>query len=337
MVIGERHDLVTVGDVANEVAARHVFGDYQSRKPQSTLTAQRNDLRLFGQYLGEAGMQTDNLFTTPAAWAGITWGLIEGFKRWSLQQGYAIASINRALSTIKLYVKLAFQAGVLAEGEQRKIKSISGYRGSEGRNIDEKRPITRIPRINAKKSTITHIGKAQARELKQQGNDTPVARRNTLIMCLLLDHGLRVSEVVDLNVSDFHVSDGTFSFYRHKTDRVQQHTMSSATLNAARAYFRNDALAVGPLLRASLKNGELDKSGMSAQALNALVGKLGRAAGLARLSPHDCRHFWASAALRNGSDLASLQHAGGWASPAMPLRYAEERAIANEGIRLDDE
>ncbi|MBK9709763.1 MAG: tyrosine-type recombinase/integrase [Kouleothrix sp.] len=49
---------------------------------------------------------------------------------------------------------------------------------------------------------------------------------------------------------------------------------------------------------------------------------------------HDARHCWASQAIRSGTDIKSLQDAGGWTSPAMPLRYAESAAIANEGVRL---
>jgi hypothetical protein len=36
----------------------------------------------------------------------------------------------------------------------------------------------------------------------------------------------------------------------------------------------------------------------------------------------------------NSTDIKALQTAGGWNSPAMPLRYAEENTIANEGVVL---
>jgi hypothetical protein len=49
--------------------------------------------------------------TTPAAWQSITYGLIETFVRWQLQQGYAIGSINVWLATIKKYCALATKAG----------------------------------------------------------------------------------------------------------------------------------------------------------------------------------------------------------------------------------
>ena len=33
----------------------------------------------------------------------------------------------------------------------------------------------------------------------------------------------------------------------------------------------------------------------------------------------------------------ALQDAGGWASPAMPLRYVEAAKIANQGVLLGEE
>ena len=138
-------------------------------------------------------------------------------------------------------------------------------------------------------------------------------------MCLLLDHGLSVGEVAILTVAGLDLAAGTFTFYRPKVDKVQVHRMTADTLRAALAYLRQDAPAHGAL---------------STRAINARVGELGAAIGLVELSPHDCRHYWATQAIRNGTDIKSLQDAGGWTSPAMPLRYAASAAIANEGVRL---
>jgi hypothetical protein len=38
---------------------------------------------------------------------------------------------------------------------------------------------------------------------------------------------------------------------------------------------------------------------------------------------------------RKGTQIRALQDAGGWSSPAMPLRYAESARIANEGAEVD--
>jgi integrase len=179
-------------------------------------------------------------------------------------------------------------------------------------------------------------------------------------MCLLLDHGLRCSEVARLRIEDINLSDGTMCFYRPKVDLIQTHALTADTLRAAVAYLLKDAPKQGPLLPGSRKNrvlskekmkggrrkdGEQDRrvaedvdleNGMTVGAINKRVGFLGQHIGLLGLSPHDCRHYWATSATRGGTDLKSLQDAGGWKSPAMPMRYVESAAIANQGVKLSD-
>ncbi len=82
----------------------------------------------------------------------------------------------------------------------------------------------------------------------------------------------------------------------------------------------------------SRKGGKLEGV-MSERAITDRVRELGERIGVKGLSAHDCRHDWAKSAVKE-SDIKSLQQAGGWSSPAMPLRYADDATIANEGIKL---
>lgn len=68
--------------------------------------------------------------------------------------------------------------------------------------------------------------------------------------------------------------------------------------------------------------------------INERVGQLGEAIGIKGSSPRDCRHYFATDAIRNGTDIKSLRDSGGWNSPHMPLRYAESAKIANSGVKL---
>ena len=110
-------ELQIAGQVANYHAAQRRFDDYLSRKADNTVVAQRSDLLHFSVYLHDVGVQNtpneDQLQTDPLAWRGVTWGLVDGFVKWQLTQGHAITSINRRLSTIKVYAKLASQAGLM--------------------------------------------------------------------------------------------------------------------------------------------------------------------------------------------------------------------------------
>ena len=67
------------------------------------------------------------------------------------------------------------------------------------------------------------------------------------------------------------------------------------------------------------------------RALTKRVELLGRRAGLKGLSAHDGRHFWATFKANNNTPINRLMDAGGWSSPAMPLRYIESAHIANKG------
>jgi integrase len=150
-------------------------------------------------------------------------------------------------------------------------------------------------------------------------------------MCLLLGHGLRCGEVAGLTVESVNLSTGLLTFYRQKVDKMQTHQLTRDTLLAAMRYFEV-AKPKDKLLMGSRKGGKLEGV-MSERAITDRVRELGERIGVKGLSAHDCRHDWAKSAVK-ASDIKSLQQAGGWSSPAMPLRYADDAAIANEGIHL---
>ncbi len=318
---------LTIGHLANTYAASNVFNDYQSKITANTLKRQKDDLTLFSQFLKRVGMNKDTLMVEPTAWDGITFGLIETFKRWQVEQGYAIASMNAHLSTVKVYAKLATKAGVISSEEYAMIKMISGYRHKEGRNVDQKREVTRV---GSKKAEAIPLTQEQAKALKEQ-HDTPQGRRDALLMCLLLDHGLRCGEVAALTVESINLSTGLLTFYRQKVDKIQTHQLTRDTLLAAIRYFEV-AKPKEKVLMGSRKGGKLQGT-MSERAITDRVCELGERIGVKGLSAHDCRHDWARSAVK-ASDIKSLQQAGGWSSPAMPLRYADDATIANEGIKL---
>lgn len=320
------------GQVANRYAARGRFDDYLSRKAINTVAAQRVDLRHFSTYLSAAGIRNvpdeDGLQTDAVCWRGVTWGLVDGFVKWQLAEGNAISSINRRLSTIKVYAQLATQAGAIDAQEMALIKTVTGYAKNEAKRIDARRP---IKRVGKKKSSPVRIAQEQAAQLQSQP-DTPQGRRDRVLMCLLLEHGLRVGEVVLLQAENFDQERGIFYFERPKVDKEQLHQLTSNTFNALQAYISaGDCPSEGALLRGSLKSGELTHAGITVQAIQARVRFLGEQIGLFGLSPHDCRHYWATY-WADKVDVLRLQEAGGWSSLEMPRRYVERSRIANVGM-----
>jgi len=131
--------LAQAGRAANEAAARHKFDDYRSRKAANTIRRQDADLALFARYLAEFGVKAGDLAGDPGAWRGITWGLVEGFVKWQLSEGYSVGSVNVRLSTIRTYAKLAMLTGAMDTEQAALIRAVQGYSHKESkRRPDDK-------------------------------------------------------------------------------------------------------------------------------------------------------------------------------------------------------
>src|SRR5207247_8234350 len=118
----------------------------------------------------------------------------------------------------------------------------------------------------------------QATMLKAQPGHSQ-GRRDALLMCLLLEHGLRCGEVAALTPDAINLVDGTLTFYRQKVDKTQVLNITADTLLAATRYFEVMPDKSAHLLAGSRKNGSLEGV-MSERAITDRVRVLGDAIGL---------------------------------------------------------
>ena len=98
--------------------------------------------------------------------------------------------------------------------------------------MDDRRPKSRV---GHKKDEALVLTAEQARLLKSRHAPTPQGKRDWLLICLLLDLGLRASEVAALRVEDF-VEPGYVTVYRQKTDSVDRMELTADILKALVAY-----------------------------------------------------------------------------------------------------
>jgi len=129
---------------------------------------------------------------------------------------------------VKTYARLAMQAGSLDRGEYVAIRAVQGYSRTEGKRVDATRGTARVGRKKAEPVVITL---EQTSALKRRP-DTPQGRRDALLMCLLVDHGLRAGEVSRLQVADLDLPAGELRFYRPKVDKNQTHWLTADALRA---------------------------------------------------------------------------------------------------------
>ncbi len=348
--------LEIAGQIANRTAGQTIFQRYLSEKSVNTIKRHTRDLELFAEYLIDvqipllhgADFQND-----PNAWRGVTWGIVEGFTQWLLHEGYAVSSVNARLSTVRIYAQMAVKAGAVDRQEGLLIQTVKGFSRAGGLNVDEQREQTRmaevtyaykekdrkqstvVTRRSTKKRQSTLIDEETAVTLKQPRNDSPQAYRDALLLCLLLDHGLRASELALLKVHHIDLTTGEMRFYRPKVKGTAHewtiHQLTAETRELSTYYIESlyppALLADGPLILATtrlLKNGEggqLLGEGLNRVRISERTAWLGKQLAVSKFSAHDCRHYCATKMARLGYSVDELMAWFGWTSAQTAMRY----------------
>ena len=150
------------------------------------------------------------------------------------------------------------------------------------------------------------------RLLSQPDASTPTGLRDRAILEVLYSTGLRVSELVNLKVSDLEMRRGCLRCIG-KGDKERLVPVGRKALAAVQGYLgksrplllrRGDGgRAVGPWLFVNRSGNRLSRI-----SIWRLLTAYGRRAGIrARLSPHKLRHSFATHLLERGADLRSVQ------------------------------
>ncbi|SCE85893.1 Site-specific recombinase XerD [Micromonospora matsumotoense] len=159
----------------------------------------------------------------------------------------------------------------------------------------------------------------------------PTAARNRAAVALLADLGLRVGELVSLDLADLGAERGHRSVrFVGKGGKPRRRALTPGTAYAVDAYLADRAATAGvsvdaltgPLL-ATATGGRLDR-----HSVFRLVRRLAEAAGIAaaaKLSPHSLRHAFATTAREEGVPLEDVQDAMGHADPRTTRRYDRDR------------
>jgi integrase/recombinase XerD len=149
----------------------------------------------------------------------------------------------------------------------------------------------------------------------------PAAVRHRAVLALLADLGLRVGEVVSLDVTDVGWERGHRSVrFVGKGGKPRRRALTPAAAAALDSYLGERA--EGPLF-VTATGTRIDR-----HAVFRLVRRLARRAGIAgwqRLSPHSLRHAFATTARAEGVPLEDVQDAMGHADPRTTRRYDRDR------------
>jgi integrase len=290
-------EFAVLGEQANEAHARSVFDEYGARMAAGTRAAYIDDFRVFLHFLVEqlhldpvaATLFVTRLQQDPATWRYMHAGMVAAFGKWMLLVGYAVSTTNRALSTLRQFARLAMQAQQMPVEQSERIQRVQGYNEQEAERLRQQDLAGTERRKQSRKPRATVMTVEQARALKHQHPATLLGQRNRLLMCILLDLGLRISEALGIQCAD--IAGDLVTVCREKVGITQVHRLKADAFAALTAYRQAGGPTEGPLIR-QVRRGDHLGAPLSANGAYKIVRALGSqiAPPLADLGPHDCRH-----------------------------------------------
>jgi integrase len=279
------------------------------------------------------------------AWQGlpVDSDLARSYLLWQQEDGYALGSVGVRFDTFKAYCRLLLEAGLIDPISSAQINAIKPVRVDAYRTVDENRArrgiLTRKP--DAKKADWVLLSTEQVNMLLDHiGVADEMARRDNLLVRLSWIYALRVSEMCLLRLDSLDAA-GILTFDRIKNHLYDQHIrLTGATFQMMRVVIedRRNETTLGeeaPLFASFKPNaaGAQERPALR-QVLSARVCLLAkRHLGIEHVSLHDGRHRYATVALADPRNtLAAVMDAAGWKTPAMPMRYRQRAAIANDQV-----
>jgi integrase/recombinase XerD len=183
--------------------------------------------------------------------------------------------------------------------------------------------MARIPVPKAETKVIATFSNGQIQSLfRQCPSSSRSGPRNMLIMLLLMDCGLRISELVGIDIDDIYLEEGIIRIRKAKGSKERYVPVGSVTKKFLWKYM--NTIRPRPLSQ-HINRLFLNDKGLpfTDNGVQQMLRRYGKKAGITgvRCSPHTFRHTFAKDYLMNGGDIFSLQKILGHSSLASVRIY----------------
>lgn len=237
-------------------------------------------------------------------WEQLNYAAVAKVRAALLDDGYAVSSVNMALSALRSVAQTAFNLNSMnAEtlARIRSMKRVSGDIQRKGRALD----------------------KQEIRALVQAAKQHPqtVRRcRDVAIVLTLCGTGLRAGELVKLERRDY--DNGVLIVRQGKGRKYREIHVADAVDKAIRAWLKVGADETDRALFSRIqRNGKVASQPLTTTGLTGILEQLQHTSGITRFTPHDMRRTFITRLLEQGVDINTVRQLAGHSDISTTTRY----------------
>lgn len=227
-----------------------------------------------------------------------------------LVKNYEIRDYNQIKSEhVKNYIKSLVRREIKATSVTRKISSIhSLHKYLVLENLIDSDVTEKIkkPKTSKNLPSVLNIMEINAILSLTYESQTPLGKRNSALVELAYGSGLRVSELLNLQISDLHLNKGLVSVVG-KGNKERIIPLGDESNQALKDYIITARPKLNPKKQNQLFVNKFGED-LSRVGFYKIVQELADKAGIKKkISPHTFRHSFATHLLENGANLRSVQ------------------------------
>ena len=270
------------------------FQDYlihTKNASENTVASYMRDIRQFIAYLEQF---------EPMELSDVQRGTISDYITWMQHAGKSSATISRSVASLKNFFAFAVMRGVCAQNPMH--------------DIHVEKSTRKLPQILTGKEVELLLSQPQPTDMK--------GYRDKAMLELLYATGIRVSELIGLNVDDVNLSVGFISCSAKGKTRIIP--LYPAAVKALHNYIYDirPQMIANPLESSLFVN--VNGERMTRQGFWKIVKHYQEMAKIDKdITPHTLRHSFAAHLLENGADLRSIQEMLGHSDISSTQIYAQ--------------
>lgn len=258
---------------------------------QNTLSSYLRDIRQLSDYIET---HTDDTLDN------VTEDELADYIGWLKGNGKSVATVSRAIASVKCFYSLLVTEGYLAESPAAKL-------------VPDK-ATQKLPQILTSKEVELLLEQPSCTDAK--------GYRDRAMLELLYATGIRVSELIALNINDVNISAGVIRCLSRDKERfIPLYATAVKALSEYIEFIRPQMIAL-PGEQALFVNVSGER--MSRQGFWKIIKSYQQKANIEKtITPHTLRHSFAAHLLENGADLHSIQEMLGHADISSTQIYSQ--------------